>query len=264
MQLSPELLQGLRHHRLRLNFQAAGELDLPGYKGSAWRGLFGITLKRIVCPFRQAECEACLMRKQCIYLQFFETPDDSAGKTSGLGSFRAHPFILVPPLDRRKVIPAGERFDSELILLADQTQNIPYPETPAKYLKENAECVILRTVTPLRVKNKGRYSNELPFGLLFSNLIRRLHQLAGLQADWRDLVHAAQQIETTRSDLRWFEIRRYSRRQETKLGMGGIQGQVSYQGDLAPFAPWLALGEMLHVGSLTSFGLGRFDLNWEA
>jgi CRISPR/Cas system endoribonuclease Cas6 (RAMP superfamily) len=42
--------------------------------------------------------------------------------------------------------------------------------------------------------------------------------------------------------------------------MGGVVGEAVYEGDLGPFAPLLALGEVLHVGKGTGFGLGRYEI----
>ncbi len=44
------------------------------------------------------------------------------------------------------------------------------------------------------------------------------------------------------------------------MKFGGLLGSISYEGDLAPFMPYLALGEWLHVGGKTSFGLGRYRI----
>ncbi|MGH8590087.1 MAG: CRISPR system precrRNA processing endoribonuclease RAMP protein Cas6, partial [Gammaproteobacteria bacterium] len=41
---------------------------------------------------------------------------------------------------------------------------------------------------------------------------------------------------------------------------GGLLGQITYRGDLSPFLPWLALGEWMHIGGKTSFGLGRYTI----
>ncbi|TMA55202.1 MAG: CRISPR system precrRNA processing endoribonuclease RAMP protein Cas6, partial [Deltaproteobacteria bacterium] len=71
---------------------------------------------------------------------------------------------------------------------------------------------------------------------------------------------AAEQIETATSDLRWYDWERYSARQDVRMKLGGFVGRVTYRGDLQPFLPLLRLGEVVHVGKGTSFGLGKYVL----
>ena len=50
-------------------------LDRPvnGFMGSAWRGLIGWELKRLLCPFaHKPGCKTCLIREHCPYFQLFE------------------------------------------------------------------------------------------------------------------------------------------------------------------------------------------------
>jgi len=56
------------------------------------------------------------------------------------------------------------------------------------------------------------------------------------------------------------DIERYSRRQERRIPMGGLVGSVTYRGPLDEFLPWLALGEHVHVGKNTVFGMGKYRL----
>jgi CRISPR/Cas system endoribonuclease Cas6 (RAMP superfamily) len=44
------------------------------------------------------------------------------------------------------------------------------------------------------------------------------------------------------------------------MKMGGFVGKVDYQGNLAEFFPLLKLGERVHVGKGTAFGLGKYEI----
>jgi CRISPR/Cas system endoribonuclease Cas6 (RAMP superfamily) len=73
-------------------------------------------------------------------------------------------------------------------------------------------------------------------------------------------VERAKTVKTVAKDLRWVEWERYSGRQDTTMLMGGFVGSARFQGDLGEFVPLLRLGELVHVGKGTVFGLGLFDL----
>jgi hypothetical protein len=44
------------------------------------------------------------------------------------------------------------------------------------------------------------------------------------------------------------------------MKLGGFVGEVSYQGDWAPFAALLILGELVHVGKACVFGHGKYEV----
>ena len=77
------------------------------------------------------------------------------------------------------------------------------------------------------------------------------------------LIEAAAAIRVKHQALHWYEVPRFSQRQQRQMRFVGLLGSVTYQGDLDPFIPWLNLGEALHLGSLTSFGFGKYQLRWE-
>ena len=44
------------------------------------------------------------------------------------------------------------------------------------------------------------------------------------------------------------------------MKMGGFVGEVEYRGDISDFVGLLNVGEKVHVGKATGFGLGRFEI----
>ncbi len=44
------------------------------------------------------------------------------------------------------------------------------------------------------------------------------------------------------------------------MKMGGFMGEITYKGDFEPFRPYIRLGEHVHVGKGSSFGLGRYEV----
>ena len=42
--------------------------------------------------------------------------------------------------------------------------------------------------------------------------------------------------------------------------MGGLVGEVTLEGELGPFLPWLVWGTLVHVGKDAAMGNGQFRL----
>ena len=47
------------------------------------------------------------------------------------------------------------------------------------------------------------------------------------------------------------------------MKMGGFIGSITFEGDFEKFMPFLLLGEFIHVGKGTSFGLGKYKIKWQ-
>jgi len=100
---------------------------LPPFKGSTFRGVFGVALKRVVCALKRQKCPECLLRTRCVYSIVFEdeaqsaAQDDSKSKPSP-----PHPFVIEPPLTAETRFQPGSPFDFGLILLGDVNEQLPY------------------------------------------------------------------------------------------------------------------------------------------
>jgi CRISPR/Cas system endoribonuclease Cas6 (RAMP superfamily) len=117
--------------------------------------------------------------------------------------------------------------------------------------------------TPLRLKFDNRLQAELPFHVLVRAMLRRMSSLMNAFAggepnlDYRGLVKKAESIEIKENNLSWYDWQRYSFRQDKKMLMGGMTGNVIYSGDISEFLPLIAFCEKVHLGKQTTFGLGK-------
>ena len=124
----------------------------------------------------------------------------------------------------------------------------------------------LSFLTPTRLKFDGRLSPTLEFHILFRNLLRRVSLLSyfhcgkELDLDFKRLIEMSRGVKVQEEKLTWIDWERYSNRQETKMKMGGFIGSITFEGDFEPFLPFLLLGEYIHVGKGTSFGLGKYEI----
>jgi CRISPR-associated endoribonuclease Cas6 len=132
----------------------------------------------------------------------------------------------------------------------------------------NLSPLILNLVfmTPTRLKFDGRLSPSLEFHILIRNLLRRISLLSyfhcdkELELNFKEIIEKSRDVKVQKEDLSWFDWERYSNRQETKMMMGGFVGSITFEGDFEPFLPFLLLGECIHVGKGTSFGLGKYEI----
>ena len=129
-----------------------------------------------------------------------------------------------------------------------------------------SEDVHLLLATPLRLQLQGKIISprELTAGLFLRQLIRRVSlQIQRQQPDAfpieqiREFNALADQVQDERR-LQWLDWSRYSSRQNQKMTLGGITGHLLLKAVPADLLPLIYLGQWLHIGKETSFGLGGY------
>ena len=81
------------------------------------------------------------------------------------------------------------------------------------------------------------------------------------QLDENAMIEAARYVKLLECNFQnatWYRI---SYRQKKEIRMDGVTGRVTYKGNLEPFLPLLAAGELLHIGKATVFGQGLYQPN---
>ena len=324
-----QLLEPIRLARFRFHLEAITPLQLPPYKGSTFRGAFGITLKDVVCVQRQLDrCQPCLLRMTCVYPYLFETPnfkpDASLLPPDGQAP---QPFVLEPPLEETTRYEPGELLSFDIVLIGKALDYLPYVifvfseigrkgvgkgrgryrvravmvgggrveewengrmgeeliydgatqmihDPPIGYDRIHLDVdtipgdkLALRFLTPTRMKEQGQFLRQPTFAQLIKHLLIRVSLLATyhcditLDLDFKSLIAESQSIRTSESRMHWHDWERYSNRQQQKLPMHGMVGTISFAGNLAVFLPLLRMGEYIHLGAGTAFGLGRYRLH---
>lgn len=132
------------------------------------------------------------------------------------------------------------------------------------------ERVSLRFNTPLRLQENGHAlaPDRITARALLMALVRRtsllVEQATGSPMftvkEFLELAHAAGSILIIDQNLTWRDWTRHSNKQKKNMTLGGCIGSIQLQGDLQLFWLVLQLGQWLHVGKETVFGLGHYQL----
>lgn len=138
----------------------------------------------------------------------------------------------------------------------------PAPQPPAA-----GDQVTLDLLSPLRLQENGRAlpPNRLTAEVLLMASVRRASLMAefygaGAPAwDFSALKRAAAAVDSEKQ-IKWQEWTRRSSRQQKLMQLGGVVGRWTLRGNLSPFLPALHLGQWLHIGKESVFGLGRYVL----
>lgn len=102
------------------------EAILPPYKGSTFRGVFGLALKKVACALKRQECADCLLKNRCLYARVFETPLALGVPKGSRISAPPHPFVIEPPLTDKMEFRAGDDLACDLLLFGEVNHSLPY------------------------------------------------------------------------------------------------------------------------------------------
>lgn len=166
---------------------------------------------------------------------------------------------LYTPLDGR-IAPGAI---ANAVPPAPSRQGIPLRITFAT----SPPTITLRFATPLRLQQNG---NALPPHRLTprplilaaarrTSLLGEFHGNGAPDVDWKALAAEADALGDQRR-LEWRDWTRYSSRQKQVMTLGGVVGEWTLKGEFGHAWPWLYLGQWLHLGKETVFGLGGYRL----
>jgi CRISPR-associated endoribonuclease Cas6 len=203
-----------------------------------------------------------LIGKAVDYLPYFIYTFERLGKDKGIGRgrgrFEVERVTWVDAEGAERTIYSGEKK-----VLTNSFRPLTIQDFS---LSQNSELVTVSYLTPTRIAYNGQLHTVPEFHVIIRNLLRRLSNLCyfhcgeELRLDFKAIIEQAKEIEMRDGDVRWHDWERYSARQDTRMKMGGFVGKVEYQGVLAEFLPLLKLGERVHVGKGSGFGLGRYEI----
>ncbi len=224
--------------------------------------------KRDYKPGEKLIFDLLLIGRAIQYLPFFIVTFKEMG-TVGLGYGR-RPFIL------EKIESTSIDGQEQVVYIGDSNtvNNVDFSYSGNDIIKRanyKAGTAISKTkiefLTPIRLKDKGQLVRKPVFYSLFRQAMRRISSLSyfhngrSLEADYAGLTKRSENVCLIEDNTSWRDWERYSSRQGKRMNMGGLVGSVVYEGDITDFIPWLLIGEEVHVGKNSVFGLGKYRMS---
>lgn len=221
--------------------------------------------ERIYKPDALLGFNLILLGKAIEYLPYFIYTFEELGKI-GIGKGRGK-YNLVK-IEGIKANDEGERTivylskDKTIKPIKAEELNLP---NEIEFGTDKESAIRLKFSSPARIQYKRELTADLEFHILITSLLRRIclinyFHCEGKEPPWdhRQIIAGAGNVSIADNRLKWWDWERYSSRQQTRMKMGGLVGEITYKGNLIPFMPILKAGEILHVGKGTSFGLGKY------
>lgn len=246
--------------------------------GSTVRGALGTALKNLVCSVSHRRCDGCQRRGECPFPRIWQPqrPDERgpllqqppwllrvAWQREQLGvvlrlfgSARAEEARLRIALEAalaRGLTPARVAFFPDTPL---QTRSVVEWRPPPSAL---CKPLLVRLISPLRLVYDGKPRAQAPdFRSLVASAARRW-KLASLSWGWPlpPARFPESMVQVIRCEVAWKDLSRRSTRQRATLTLGGLVGDVTYEGDWAAALPFLQVASVVGVGKLTTHGFGH-------
>jgi len=254
---------------------------IPFFMGSQLRGAFGYGLKKVVCINPSFKCEGCFCKDNCVYYDFYE-------KKNVFHKYRFDfelrpqkykynlylfnettkelPYIISAihktitefgfGKDRKKYNFFTIKVNDKLVYDGEEFSSLDI--TPIEFINTDyAKNCIIELKTPLRIKRDNRFlQKDIKLFDIVNSIYQRERSLNDLNFSKLPFEPQGKIITT----LKHQNVTRYSNRQQTQMKIDGMIGKIEINGIDEKSYRYLKLGEIIGVGKLTTFGLGKIEV----
>ncbi len=271
--------------RYKITYTALTDAVLPGQLGSMIRGIFGETLMRhkpeifqkffypdmpageVVKKYISSDLPAPFIIYPVKHYDYVRQNQEISFIFTLIGKYRQYEELIFDTFDRiqntglnQGTVPVGNlQFEQ---LLHNHKEIIAFDNF--KPPKQSVRRVTLQFKTPVSLNSKKQLIADFDFKRIFGYVYRRLFILdylygeknipEELPVELKNLYINPVDIQLSRKS-----IFRSPTRSE-KYPMTGWKGKITYTGNLNTVIPYLQMGEFLHIGNKTVFGLGKYKL----
>ena len=136
-------------HIFTVKIRILGNGRLPPFLGSAIRGVFGHTFRKISCVTKIKDCSLCDRKHDCPYAYVFETHRPESSDRMRLYPFVPHPFVFETPITNKTDYQQNDVISFRLILVG-----------------KGIEYYRHFVLALLEMGSKGLGKNNIPFTLM--------------------------------------------------------------------------------------------------
>ena len=211
-------------------------------------------LPYFVLSFRELTDEGLgLNRAKCT----LEKVEETALSSNGVGD--CEPKLIYSAADQLFRATASTR--------ADEWIKTRLRESPGANGNGSVQRVTIQFLTPTFLRADGEVIRRPEFHHVFKRLRDRINALStffgdgSFDVDFRGLGERAEKVRTVATQTDWVERFRTSSKTRQRHELSGFVGEATYEGDLMEFLPWLAFGELVHVGKHTAWGNGWYEMH---
>lgn len=155
--------------------------------------------------------------------------------------------------------------DGSILYSIDKSTAVEPSVHQLRFAPEMKKEVTLRFESPLRVKNEGHLMSQFSWKPFFRSLYYRTSYIDKYFNDSMlalpDLWGDEPGIE---ENMGWQEMYRRSSRQKQAMLLGGLIGRVRVMRPSPETVALLKIGEVLQSGKQTTFGLGKYVIEYKA
>jgi len=225
--------------------------------GSKIRGAFGYALKEEVCINPSFECKNCFAAKECIFYKFYETQNS-------VHEYRLD-FKLYSQKYKFSLLLFGETqkhkdfIQKAMLESLKEYKEIDFKEKRKELKKKKHSKIIkIEFFTPLRIKKQNRFAIKDIELLDILLSIHRHNQELNKQTLTRVQIDTSYKIVS--KNIYYQELTRRSNKQNTKMNLGGLMGEMIISNISKEVYTLLKIGEVIGVGKSRVFGLGKIKV----
>lgn len=279
-----------------LNYDAM----FPGFMGNTFRGAIGRSLLNLFCDKHRPECQSCPKFSQCVYAQIFKSDNKSdtvskapapfvlevdysnkrSFKKGGelkvslvlIGSAIRYTLFFIEAMKNISEMPfdgyenvlaltsVTDAFNNTVIYSGAEfvCQPEPIEWSDGNRAKMKTDNITIELLSPTQLLKNKQLVNNVEFGFFVDSLFSRIADLCEFYGE-RELVlpynlTRRKPYVISESRLRTIVIN------QQKTTFTAAIGSVTFEGDISAYMPYISLGEILHIGKLSTRAFGQYKV----